>query len=335
MTSNPKLKALSGKMFSSTNEESFRDIALEVYQYQSLHNKVYAAYHRALKIDPLTVNSIELIPFLPVEFFKHHKVITEAGEADAELVFTSSGTSGQITSRHYVPDPEIYEKSFSRSFELFYGSPSDYCILALLPSYLEREGSSLVYMADKLIRLSGHSESGFYLNNYTDLINKLENLKSKGQKTLLLGVTYALLDLADAGCIPGENCIVMETGGMKGKRKEMVREELHAYLKEKLKVKAIHSEYGMTELLSQAYSKGEGIFHCPAWMKILIRDINDPFSLLPNGKSGGINVIDLANLYSCSFIANKDLGKKHADNSFEVLGRFDNSDIRGCNLMVE
>lgn len=328
------LRTFSGNIFSIHNEESFRNIALEIYRYQALHNKVYNAYHKALNIEPENVSATEHIPFLPVEFFKHHNVVT--GEYDEkDIIFTSSGTTGQVTSRHIVKEVKLYEESFTRAFELFYGKPADYCILALLPSYLERGGSSLVHMADKLIRLSGHPDSGFYLHNYEELIRKLNELKQKKQKVVLLGVTYALLDLADMGCEPGEQCIVMETGGMKGRRKEMVREELHALLREKLKVKAIHSEYGMTELLSQAYSKGEGIFRCPPWMQILVRDINDPFSLARQHKSGGVNIIDLANLHSCSFIATKDIGKKYPDGSFEILGRFDNSDIRGCNLMVD
>ncbi|MGZ4034414.1 MAG: acyl transferase, partial [Bacteroidia bacterium] len=250
-------------------------------------------------------------------------------------IFTSSGTTGMIQSKHYVTDPDIYEKSYLEAFRLFYGDIEKQCVLALLPSYLERNGSSLIYMADDLIRKSKHPDSGFYLDNYDELIFKLKELESKDQKIILLGVTYALLDLIEKEKFHLKNTIVMETGGMKGKRKEMVREELHGILCEGFGLKVIHSEYGMTELLSQAYSKGNGIFNCPPWMRIIIRDTNDPFSFLPHTKSGGINIIDLANINSCSFIATQDLGKTFPDNSFEVLGRFDNSDIRGCNLLIQ
>jgi hypothetical protein len=242
-------------------------------------------------------------------------------------------------SRHLVTDLSIYGQSYLQGFSHFYGKPEEFCILALLPSYLEREGSSLVYMADDLIKKSAHPESGFYLHNYAELKTKLEQLKEKKQKTILLGVTYALLDLAEQfpemRTISWDGLAIMETGGMKGKRKEMVREELHEILCRGFGLKTIHSEYGMTELLSQAYSKGDGIFFCPPWMQIMIRDTNDPFSYLAKGRTGGINVMDLANINSCSFISTQDLGKKHSDNSFEVLGRFDNSDVRGCNLLVQ
>jgi hypothetical protein len=237
-----------------------------------------------------------------------------------------------MASKHYVADLSLYEKSFLAGFNLFYGNPEQFIILALLPSYLERKDSSLVFMAEKLIKLSKHSSSGFYLQNYRALVEMLSG--SSGQKVFLIGVTYALLELAEKFRIPDINGIVMETGGMKGRRKEIIREELHTILRQGFHVAKIHSEYGMTELLSQAYSKGNGIFKTPPWMKVLIRDTNDPKSLLGDHRTGGINIIDLANIYSCSFIATQDLGKTHTDGSFEVLGRFDNSDIRGCNLMT-
>lgn len=251
-----------------------------------------------------------------------------------QIIFTSSGTTGAKTSQHVVTDISLYEKSFLKAFEHFYGPVSHYCILALLPAYLEREGSSLVYMVDSLITKSRHSNSGFYLNNLDDLKKQLMLLQKKGQKTLLIGVSFALLDLAETMRFPLKNTIVMETGGMKGRRREMIRSELHQILKNAFGVEQIHSEYGMTELLSQGYSKGHGIFNCPPWMKVLIRDTEDPLSIQKSGKNGGINIIDLANLNSCPFIATQDLGKVHPNGSFEVLGRFDHSDIRGCNLMV-
>ncbi|MBN8697601.1 MAG: acyl transferase [Bacteroidetes bacterium] len=325
-------------IFNIKNEQDFRRMTLDIFRYQAENNIVYKQYLQSLRISIDSIDQIEKIPFIPVEFFKSFEVITGSilDEHQSKL-FTSSGTTGQITSKHYVKDVSIYEKSFTKAFELFYGNIHEYCILALLPSYLEREGSSLVYMADDLITKSKHHESGFYLHNYDELILTLQNLQDKKQKTLLLGVTYALLDVVEQfPLFRGENnLIVMETGGMKGKRKEMIREELHAVLCEGFGVNAIHSEYGMTELLSQAYSKGNGVFNCPPWMKILIRDTNDPFSYLPHGRTGGINVIDLANINSCSFIATQDLGKTNPNTSFEVLGRFDNSDIRGCNLLVQ
>jgi phenylacetate-coenzyme A ligase PaaK-like adenylate-forming protein len=331
------LKPTKNSIFSIHSSPEFEALAMAVFKYQSTGNMVYSQYLDTLGRELKTIRKTEQIPFLPISFFKDLTVIS--GKEHAQTVFTSSGTTGMATSRHYVNDVSIYEESYLKGFSHFYGNPEEYCILALLPSYLEREGSSLVYMADDLIKKSNHPHSGFYLHNYKELIRKLELLKEKGQKTILLGVTYALLDLVEQFPDLANNAwnelIIMETGGMKGKRKEMIREELHEQLCKGFSVKAIHSEYGMTELLSQAYSKGNGIFNCPPWMKVLIRDTNDPFTFLPENKSGGINVIDLANINSCSFIATQDLGKRYADNSFEVLGRFDNSDIRGCNLLVQ
>ncbi len=319
---------------SKTAEHDFNSLAIKVFKYQFQHNAFYHQYVLSLKINPENIHHYVQIPFLPIEFFKTQKIICSDLSENA-MRFSSSGTTGQIASKHYVNDITIYESSFNKGFEEFYGKVSEYCILALLPNYLERTGSSLVYMFNDLIKESKHPLSGFYLNNLNDLINTIVVLKKTNQKTILLGVTYALLDLADRNVELNDNFIVMETGGMKGRRREMLKEELHQTLKEKFKVQSIHSEYGMTELLSQAYSKQNGIFECPPWMKILIRDINDPFSYVPQQKSGGVNVIDLANINSCSFIETKDLGKINQDSHFEILGRFDNSDIRGCNLMVQ
>ena len=323
--------------FSIQSEAAFRQSALAVFNYQAAENPVYKQYLQGLKTDINAVQSLEQIPFLPIGFFKSHTIISGEHKEPAQQVFSSSGTTGMIQSRHYVMNVSIYEKSYLKAFEHFYGSIENYCVLALLPSYLERDGSSLVYMADDLIKKSKYPDSGFYLHNYEELLLKLQQLKAKNQKTILLGVTYALLDFVEQfpDFTGGENLILMETGGMKGKRKEMVREELHTVLCAGFGVKSIHSEYGMTELLSQGYSKGDGIFECPPWMKIMIRDTNDPFTFFPHNKTGGINVIDLANIDSCAFIATQDLGKTYADHSFEVLGRFDNSDIRGCNLLVQ
>jgi phenylacetate-coenzyme A ligase PaaK-like adenylate-forming protein len=324
-------------IFSIKTPQEFKNLAIDIFRFQAEHNEVYKQYIHSLKIELDNIDEIEKIPFLPIEFFKTHTITSTPNKSES-IVFKSSGTTGENTSKHFVNDISVYEKSYSTAFKIFYGNITDYCFLALLPSYLEREGSSLVYMADDLIKKSKHSESGFYLKNYDELILKLQQLADKKQKTILLGVTYALLDLVDKFPLfkfPKGYLTVMETGGMKGKRKEMIREELHDILKQGFGVETIHSEYGMTELLSQAYSKGDGNFSCPPWMKILIRDVNDPFSYLEKGRTGGINVIDLANIYSCSFIATQDLGKISPNTSFEVLGRFDNSDIRGCNLMVE
>lgn len=336
------LKPSDDLIFDIHSNEEFKKLALEIFRFQAGNNEIYKQYLSSLKITPEEINELHQIPFLPIEFFKSHVIIsgpyTEIlnSELSTFELFTSSGTTGNLQSKHYVTDPSVYKKSFTNAFEYFYGDIKEYCFLALLPSYLDREGSSLIFMADDLIKKSNHPDSGFYLNNYEELILKLNSLKEKKQKTILLGVTYALLDLAEMPeyKIGFDNLIIMETGGMKGKRKEMVREELHTILCENFGVKTIHSEYGMTELLSQAYSKGNGIFDCPPWMKVIIRDTNDPFTFLPENKTGAINVIDLANINSCSFIATQDLGKK-INNSFEVLGRFDNSDIRGCNLLIQ
>lgn len=319
-------------IFSISNKKQFEKIALKIFRFQYDNNVVYREFCQYLNVEKHEVKSLQQIPFLPIQFFKSHEVLSS--QEKIQETFTSSGTTGMTTSRHLVTDITLYEESYRKAFSEFYGNIEDYAVLALLPSYLDREGSSLIYMVDDLIKLSNHPESGFYLNNYDELIEKLIELEKTGQDVILIGVTYALLDLIEKQNFQLKNTIIMETGGMKGRRKEMIREELHDLLCKGFGVDAIHSEYGMTELLSQAYSLGHGVFECPNWMQILIRDTEDALSYVENGKTGGINVIDLANINSCSFIATQDLGKKKPNNSFEVLGRFDNSDIRGCNLMV-
>lgn len=312
--------------------KEFHKTAMKVFRFQFQHNEVYQKYCLLLRKSPEKVKHITEIPFLPIEFFKSKEVLSTIDPI--QTTFTSSGTTGIITSKHHVTDLSFYEASFRSAFSKFYGNIEDYAVLALLPSYLEREGSSLIYMAKDFIEGSNHPDSGFYLHNYKELAQKLIQLDSDGQNVLLLGVTYALLDMIELQKFELKNTIVMETGGMKGKRKEMIREELHTLLTDGFGVHKIHSEYGMTELLSQAYSFGDGVFECPPWMDVLIRDTEDPLSLIETEKTGGINIIDLANINSCSFIATQDLGKKYNNATFEVLGRFDNADVRGCNLMV-
>lgn len=319
-------------IFTISNQKQFEKAALKVFRFQYENNLVYREFCDFLKTDVQKVKSLEQIPFLPIQFFKSHSVVSSINVA--EETFTSSGTTGMVTSKHFVTDVSIYEESYQKGFSQFYGNIEDYVVLALLPSYLEREGSSLIYMVEDLIQMTNNPESGFYLHNHDELIEKLIRLDQSGQNVILIGVTYALLDLIEKHPFQLQNTIIMETGGMKGMRKEMIREELHEQLCQGFGVKAIHSEYGMTELLSQAYSLGNGVFECPSWMQILVRDTEDALTYVKEGKTGGINVIDLANINSCSFIATQDLGKNNPNNSFEVLGRFDNSDIRGCNLMV-
>lgn len=319
-------------IFSIVNEVQFLENALQIFRFQAEHCAVYNTYLSYLKINPQQIKTLEEIPFLPIEFFKTHTVLSQ--NQNPEVTFSSSGTTGITTSRHLVTDVSWYKNSFRKGFEQFYGDIKNYAFLALLPSYLEREGSSLIYMVEDLIAETSNPNSGFYLYNDDELYQKLTQLQEQKQPTILIGVTFALLDFIEEYQLNFPELILMETGGMKGRRKEMIREELHQTLCQGFGVPAIHSEYGMTELLSQAYSLGGGLFHCVPWMKVLIRDTNDPFTLLPNGKIGGINVIDLANINSCSFIATQDLGKIHDNNAFEVLGRFDFSDIRGCNLLI-
>jgi hypothetical protein len=318
-------------IFEINSSQDFELLALQVFRYQFNTNLVYQEFSSHLGKNTENVNHLQDIPFLPIEFFKSHKVIS--GSFDPKLVFESSGTGDQGLSTHYIKDIDLYKQSFIKCFELFYGDIRDTCVLALLPSYLERSNSSLVFMVDELIRNSHHPDSGFYLQNFEALAHKLSLLKESNTKTLLLGVSFALLDLADEIKMDLDNILIMETGGMKGRRKELIRADLHKRLKECFGVSEIHSEYGMTELLSQAYSKGQGIFQTPPWMRICIRDTEDPLKLIGPGTTGGINIIDLANINSCSFLATQDLGKINKDGSFEVIGRFDHSDIRGCNLM--
>ena len=319
-------------IFQIGSKKEFEKITLKVFRHQYDNNLVYQQFCNFLKKDKTNVKSLTEIPFLPIEFFKSHNILSSS--EPIQQTFTSSGTTRMQTSKHLVTDVSWYEMSYCLGFSEFYGNIEDYCVLALLPSYLEREGSSLIYMVEDLIQSSNHEDSGFYLNNYDELISKLIELDDSGQNVILIGVTYALLDLIEKQKFQLKNTIIMETGGMKGKRKEMIREELHSLLCNGFGVSKIHSEYGMTELLSQAYSLGDGVFECPPWMQILVRDTEDALTYVSEGKTGGINVIDLANINSCSFIATQDLGKKYPNHSFEVLGRFDNSDIRGCNLMV-
>jgi hypothetical protein len=320
------------QVFSISDEQQFADIALQVFRFQAKNCTVYREFITNLKVDPDAVISIDQIPFLPISFFKSHEILSSVDKI--QITFISSGTTGTINSKHLVTGLRWYEESFRKAFEIYYGDIKEYCILALLPSYLEREGSSLIYMAEDLVKRSDNPESGFYLYNHDDLFHQLKRRQQNKKPTLLIGVTFALLDFVEHYPIDFPELIVMETGGMKGRRKEMIREELHETLCKGFGVDAIHSEYGMTELLSQAYSKGHGIFNYPPWMRVITRDTNDPISNLDSDKTGGINVIDLANINSCSFIATQDLGKVYSDGSFEVLGRFDNSDIRGCNLLI-
>ncbi len=309
----------------------FTTQALDIFQFQYAQNPLYRDFADALGVRPGSVARIEDIPFLPVGFFKTHEVRT--GSWMPEIVFRSSGTTGIVTSRHSVRDLGLYRQSFLSGFEQFYGPAGDWCIIGLLPAYLERSDSSLVYMVNELISSGSHPDSGFYLNEYEALHGLLQRLEAAGQKTLLIGVTFALLDLAERYLLELKHTVVVETGGMKGRREEITREELHAVLRERLGVAVVHAEYGMTELLSQAWSSGEGLFRCPEWMKVLVRNEDDPLEVRTCGE-GLINVIDLANVWSCAFIATDDVGVLQSDGGFTVAGRVDNSDIRGCSLLV-
>lgn len=322
--------------FFLVNKDGFASVANEIFRFQYKNNPVFKSFSDALGFQEPGLKNMEQMPFLPINFYKTHVIQTTSFEP--QTIFESSGTTGSVNSRHSVKDLSLYQKSFTKGFEIFYGSAQDYCILGLLPSYLERKNSSLVYMVNQLIGMSGHPDSGFYLNEFDQLLSILDRLEQAKQKTILIGVTFALLDVAEKIIISGntkqlEHTIIMETGGMKGRREEMIREEVHQILKKAFGIPHIHSEYGMTELLSQAYSKQNGIFYCPPWMKVLVRDEENP-SQVSNHGAGLINIIDLANKYSCSFIATDDVGKVYEDGSFEVLGRKDNSDLRGCSLLV-
>lgn len=322
----------SSSIFNIKTQTEFEDLALQTFKFQFENNRVYRAFCDLLYKHPSDIKSVNDIPFLPIQFFKTRDVLSTSDPI--KTTFTSSGTTGSTTSQHHVTDLNIYKESFTKAFEKFYGNIEDYVVIGLLPSYLEREGSSLIYMVDTMIKTSKHPESGFYLNNISELNDTLSKLDSEGKKILLIGVSFALLDFVEAYNFNLKNTVIMETGGMKGRRKELIRSELHDILKKGFGTEQIHSEYGMTELLSQAYSKGNGVFECPPWMKVLTRDTEDALTIQKTGKTGGINIIDLANINSCAFIATQDLGRTHENGTFEVIGRFDNSDIRGCNLMV-
>jgi len=319
-------------IFNIKSDEDFKKVAIEVFKFQAKNNVIYHSFLKYLNCNYKMISNIEAIPFLPIQFFKTHQILSDNNPV--QETFLSSGTTGVQQSKHLVTDLSLYQNSYLKGFHHFYGDITNYTVLALLPSYLDRKGSSLIYMVADLIKKSKKPKSGFYLDDFKNLTKTLTELDENGEKVLLIGVSFALLDLIEIYKFNLKHTIIMETGGMKGRRKELVREELHKQLCTGFGVENIHSEYGMTELLSQGYSKGKGVFNTPPWMKIFIRDTEDALHLLPHGETGGINIIDLANLNSCAFIATQDLGKVHAGNFFEVLGRFDNSDIRGCNLMV-
>jgi len=317
------------------NISDFESAALEIFRFQYYENEIYKAFVHALKINPDEISRITEIPFLPIQFFKSH--IIKTSDFVPEAIFESSGTTQSINSRHFIKNNSIYKNSFLKAFELFYGNPAEWCIIGLLPSYLERNNSSLVVMVNELIRQSNHPDSGFYLFEQDKLNSTLQNLEQKQQKTLLIGVTFALLDFAEKHPLPLQHTVIMETGGMKGRRQELTRDEVQQVLKKAFLTDKIHSEYGMTELLSQAYSKGDGLFSCPPWMKVLMRDEDDPMNVnFPEQSvlTGTVNIIDLANIYSCSFIATEDAGRLYPNGSFEILGRIDYSDIRGCSLLA-
>jgi phenylacetate-coenzyme A ligase PaaK-like adenylate-forming protein len=333
---NSSVKNITGlNNLTDVTKADFTRVALDIFQFQYQHNPVYQQFCNALHVNPALITEINKVPFLPVAFFKTHTITTTIFEP--ATIFESSGTTQTINSKHFVKDIILYEESFIAAFRLFYGHPKDWCIIALLPSYLERNNSSLVMMADKLIEQSAHPQSGFYLHDLEKLHHTITSLENQQQKTLLLGVTFALLDFAEQYPMHLQYTTIMETGGMKGRRREMTRQEVHDILCGSFKVNVVHSEYGMTELLSQAYSTGHGIFSCPPWMKVLVREEDDPLTVLSANNehmvSGAVNVIDLANIYSCSFIATDDAAKLYTDESFEILGRLDHSDIRGCSLL--
>jgi len=318
-------------LFNKFTPEDFEPRALEIFRFQYANNPLYRQYADTLGVDPAGVARLADIPFLPVGFFKTGAVTTT--DFIPETVFTSSGTTGMVSSRHEIKDLGLYRQSFRAAFTHFYGTITDWCVIGLLPSYLERSGSSLVVMVDDLIKGSSHPQSGFYLYEQEELYRVLQLLEAKGQKTLLIGVTFALLDFAEKYSLSLRNTVIMETGGMKGRRRELTRPELHAFLSDRLGVETIHAEYGMTELLSQAYSPGHGLFTCPPWMRMLVRTEDDPLDVRTEGE-GILNIIDLANQWSCAFLATEDVGRIFPDGRFEVAGRVDNSDIRGCSLLV-
>jgi phenylacetate-coenzyme A ligase PaaK-like adenylate-forming protein len=318
-------------IFTIDSENTFNEYAIRLFQYQSVHCTVYASFIKHLGIQPHTITHYSQIPCLPISFFKSHTVVSSS--LPVETIFESSKTTGTIASKHYIPSLNIYRQSFMTMFKRIYGNPQEYIFFALLPSYLERSNSSLVYMIQHLIQESQNTASGFYLNNFDDLHNAIQTYSHSN--IFLIGVTFALLDFAEQYTCNHNNLIVMETGGMKGRKKEMIRSEVHEILQKSFGVSHIHSEYGMTELLSQAYALRNGEFTPAPWMKVLIRDMYDPRYYVPNGTHGGINIIDLANWYSCAFIETQDIGRILHTNTFSVEGRIDSSDIRGCNLMVQ
>lgn len=322
---------LQEKLFQIDSDETFGELALHIFRYQAQHNIIYKNYLQAIKIAWQTIDSPEKIPFLPIGFFKTHPV--KSGEYQAEVIYSSSGTTGSNTSRHHVRSNSLYHRTFMEGFRLFYGDPLEYVISALLPSYLERNGSSLIEMTSALIAATGHPDSGFFLHEHESLAQNLKKKRHDGRKNLLIGVTFGLLDFAEEYELNIPGLIVMETGGMKGRRKEMIREEVADVLCRSFGVNKVHSEYGMTELMSQAYSCGDGIFACPPWMRLFVRDTTDPLCTRTYGQ-GALNIIDLANVHSCSFIATQDLGKVLTNGLFEVTGRMDRADIRGCNLLI-
>lgn len=331
MYSSQEIAQIKNKIFQIHSEKEFEELAIQLFNYQMRHNPIYTAFASAV-LKGKTPKKLNEIPYLPIELFKTERIICQG--QNAETIFLSSGTGG-IRSKHLITDLEIYKRSFRKSFQQFYGNISDYCILSLLPNYRENQSSSLIFMIEDLIKESKHPNSASFWDDYTALNKTLLELEKNRQKTILFGVSYALLDMAKLFPQRLEHTTIIETGGTKGNRKHITKEELHQILKNAFILQNIHSEYGMTELLSQSYSQGDGIFYSPPWKKVLIRDINDPFSIVDDYKTGGINVADLANLFSCPFIATQDLGKTYADGGFSVLGRFDNADVRGCNLLMQ
>ena len=324
------LSTLINKIFKISNDHDFNDVALKVFKYQYDNIPIYQDYVKLKNVSKNDVTHFSEIPFLPIQFFKTHPVVNDVNKI--EKIFLSSGTTKSSRSKHYIKNLEIYKQSFLKGFKNNYGNPNEWIILALLPSYLEQGDSSLIYMVDQLIKMS-QNENSRYIDLKNDNIESSLN-KLKSEKVLLIGVSYALLDLAEIIPSSLNRWTIMETGGMKGRRKEIIRDELHLILKKAFDVDCIHSEYGMSELLSQAYSLKDGLFSTPKWMKVIIRDLEDPFNKIEDSSSGGINIIDLANIFSCSFIETQDIGKKNANEKFEVLGRSDHSEIRGCNLLT-
>lgn len=323
------------RIFTIKDETTFNEVALAIFQYQAINNEVYRQYLSLLNIDTSTIQHYLDIPFLPIEFFKNNIILSSTiKNSPIQFTFKSSGTTGENTSSHHILDIELYKESFTKGFELFFGDIKKWNILALLPSYLERENSSLVYMVNELMKISNKDANQFYLYNHEQLYSKLNELELKNEVSILIGVSYALLDFAENYQPHLKHTIVMETGGMKGKREEITKQAMHDILKKSFNISHIHAEYGMTELLSQAYSKGNGVYVCPPWMKVICKELNDPFQIASYNQTGRINVIDLANLYSCSFIETADMGKVAQDGTFEILGRIENAIMRGCNLLI-